>query len=266
MSMRTRSRTRRFERDLWAAWVGVLAIFIFWQLSSSLELINPAIFPGPIEVLRTTFELMPLSRLLQHIETSLLRIASGFLIGALTGIFLGIASGWYRTLGHIIRTPIELTRPIPPLAWIGLALIWFGRGEASKLFIIAMGAFYPVVTNTYKGMVNTDPDLLRAGQMLGLRGLKLLFRVALPASLPDIAVGLRIGWSFSFGTMIAAEIIAASSGLGYMVMNARFQGWFGVIIFGIFLIGSLNLLTDFLIREFILKRRLSWHFGGLQNA
>jgi ABC-type nitrate/sulfonate/bicarbonate transport system permease component len=113
-------------------------------------------------------------------------------------------------------------------------------------------------------MVSIDPDLMRVAQTLGLAGWRLLWRVAVPASLPDIAIGVRVGWSLSFGALVAAEILAADQGLGFMIMNARELGQISVILYGIVIIGALNLITDFLIKEFIFKRQLKWHFGESQ--
>jgi ABC-type nitrate/sulfonate/bicarbonate transport system permease component len=198
-----------------------------------------------------------------HIRASLTRVFLGFSIGTALGVSIGVATGWYRWLGRIVWSPLELLRPIPPLAWIPLALIWFGLGENSKIFIIFLGAFFPIVTNTYKGMLSIDPALMRAAQTLGLSGWKLLIRVAIPATLPDIATGMRVGWSLSFGSLVAAEIIAANEGLGYMIMHARETGaGVGVIIYGIIIIGILNLITDYLFSEIILKRQLNWHFSS----
>jgi ABC-type nitrate/sulfonate/bicarbonate transport system permease component len=109
-------------------------------------------------------------------------------------------------------------------------------------------------------MVNIDPDFLRVGQTLGLRGLKLLWQIALPAALPDIATGLRVGWSLSFGSLVAAEILAAREGLGYLIMHARELGVVSIIVYGILLIGLLNLITDYLLNTFLLRRQLKWHF------
>lgn len=254
--------SRTFGRDLWFSWLGVLVVLLLWQAVATWQVINPAIFPGPLTVVRDAVSQVPLDRLLGHVGLSLARIGQGFAIGGTLGIVIGVAAGWYRWLGNIVRTPIELLRPIPPLAWIPLALIWFGLGESSKVFIIFLGAFFPVVTNAYKGMTSIDPDLMRAAQTMGLSGWRLLLRVALPAALPDIATGVRVGWSLSFGSLVAAEILAANQGLGFMIMNARELGQISVIIYGIILIGLLNLLTDLLIREFIFKKQLAWHFGG----
>ena len=180
-----------------------------------------------------------------------------FCSGRPLGLFLGITAGWYSRLGNVIRAPIELLRPIPPLAWIPLAIIWLGLGEASKVLIIFFGAFFPIFTNTYKGMLNVDPILMRSGQTLGLGGVKLLMQVAIPATSPDIAIALRVGFTYAFGAMVAAELINSTSGLGYLIMNARNFGEIAVVIFGILMIGSLSLAIDFIL-QWLIGRKLRW--------
>lgn len=255
-------RAKAFNRNLWASWAGVLVVLLIWQLIATFQIVDPRIFPGPLDVVHSAVAVIPVSEVLNHARASLTRVILGFAVGAFLGVLIGVASGWYRWLGKIVWSPIELLRPIPPLAWIPLALIWFGLGENSKIFIIFLGAFFPVVTNTYKGMTGLDPMLLRAGQTMGLKGPRLLYRVALPGAMPDIATGLRIGWSLAFGSLVAAEILAAQEGLGFMIMYARELGEIGVIVYGIILIGALSLLTDFLLYQLFLKRRLRWHFGN----
>lgn len=242
-----------------APWIGVASVLVLWQAVVSLRILDPAIFPGPVQVAESAVTDLSPMELANHIRASLTRVVLGFALGTFLGIAIGIASGWYVTLGKIVWTPIEILRPIPPLAWIPLALIWFGLGEQSKIFIIFLGAFFPIVTNTYKGMLSVDPMLLRAGQMMGLKGPKLLMRVAIPAAMPDIATGLRIGWSLAFGSLVAAEILAAQEGLGYMIMHARELGQIGLIVFGIIIIGVVTFLTDYLLNELFLKRQLRWH-------
>ncbi len=253
---------RNASRHVWVSWSGVVAVLAVWQAVSTFRVINPVVFPGPVDVVWAALTLAPPERVLVHVRSSLVRIVWGFVLGAGLGVLIGVASGWSRRLGHVLRAPIELLRPIPPLAWIPMAIIWFGLGESSKVFIIFLGAFFPIVTNAHKGMIGIDPDLFRAAQTLGVRGWRLLLRVALPAVLPDIATGVRIGWSLSFGALVAAELIAADRGLGFMIMNARELGQISVIMYGIIVIGALNLLTDWLIREALFRRRLRWHFGA----
>lgn len=254
--------SRRFSSDLWVSWAGVLAALLIWQLMASLRLFNPSIFPGPLAVLEAALTRVSPPELWLHVSRSLTRVVLGFALGAGLGVVVGVAAGWYRWLGKIVWSPIELLRPIPPLAWIPIALIWFGLGEPSKVFIIFLGAFFPVVTNAYKGMTTIDPALLRVGQTMGLRGWRLLARVAFPAALPDIATGLRVGWSLSFGSLVAAEILAANEGLGFLIMYARELGETAIIVYGILIIGLLNLVTDYVIYELFLRRRLRWYTGG----
>lgn len=254
--------SRRFVHDLWISWLGVITAVLLWQLLASLNIFSAHIFPGPLAVLDAAFTRVSAQELWMHVSASLYRVFLGFALGAGLGIVLGVTAGWYRWLGKIVWSPIEILRPIPPLAWIPIALIWFGLGEPSKVFIIFLGAFFPVVTNAYKGMTTIDPGLLRAGQTMGLRGWRLLARVALPASLPDIATGLRVGWSLSFGSLVAAEILAANEGLGFLIMHARELGETSIIVYGIILIGILNLLTDFLLYDLFLRRRLNWYFDA----
>ncbi len=238
-------------------WVGVAITLGLWQLVHVMEWISPVIFPGPLVVAQAGFLGIPVPRLLEHMAASLMRVSQGFMIGAALGITLGITAGWYRGIGNVLRAPIELLRPIPPLAWIPLAIIWLGLGEASKVLVIFFGAFFPIFTNTYKGMVNTDPILMKAGMALGLKGWRLMWQVAIPAASVDIALALRVGFTYSFGAMVAAELIAADSGLGYLIMNARDFGQIAVVIFGILMIGTLALIVDFAL-QFAIARRLRW--------
>ncbi|OUR77320.1 hypothetical protein A9Q83_11500 [Alphaproteobacteria bacterium 46_93_T64] len=239
--------------------IGVIALFAIWEIVSYTGIISQEIFPSPSQAVTATLTTMPLSEIGGHVWASLTRVFWGFLIGGSLGIIVGVASGWYAWVGVLTRPLIELTRPIPPLAWIPMAIIWLGLGEPSKIFVISLGAFFPVVTSAYKGMISVDPVLLRAAQTMGLKGWRILFQVALPASLPDLATGIRIGWGLSFGMLVAAELVAANEGMGFMIMHARELGQVGIIIFGIVLIGVVNLVTDYAIGVVIRRQIGKWH-------
>ena len=256
-----KKRHQSFQQNLWVSWSGVIAVLLFWQAANTFKIVSPSVFPGPLQVFDTALYRFPITAVAGHVKISMQRVFLGFVIGGGLGLMIGIASGWYRWLGKLLLGPIELLRPIPPLAWIPIALLWFGLGEKSKVFIIALGAFFPVFTNTYHGMLRIDPVLIRAAQCMGVRGPKMLLKVAFPATLPDVAVGIRVGWSLSFGSLVAAEVLAANSGLGYLVMYGRELGEVNVIVYGIILIGVLNLFTDYLLYNFLFKRRLKWHFA-----
>jgi len=239
---------------------GILIVLAAWELATRLGAIDPTIFPGPIAAIRSAAQRLPASVFLDNMAWSLFRVVGGFILGAVAGTVIGFAAGWYRGFGYFARPLIELLRPIPPLAWIPLAIIWFGLGEPSKFFIVFLGAFFPIVTSAYHGITHVDPSLIRASRSFGLKGLGMLFHVGIPASAPDLATGLRIGWGLSFGVLVAAELIAADRGLGFMIMNERNSGGsVSVIIVGILLIGLLNLVTDAALAALIQRWIGRWH-------
>jgi ABC-type nitrate/sulfonate/bicarbonate transport system permease component len=246
-------------RDTLLGAAGVALVLIAWEAVARAEIANPAVFPAPTEALRQAVTRLAASDVATHVGVSLGRILAGFSIGAAAGIALGVLAGWYGAVGRLVRPLVEFLRPIPPLAWIPMAIVWFGLGEPSKVFVIFLGAFFPVLTNTYRGVTTVDPAWLRAAQTMDLSGARLLTRVMLPAALPDIATGLRVGWGLSFGVLVAAELIAADAGMGYLINNARQVGEIGIVIFGIMLIGASNLLTDWALASGIRRMLGGWH-------
>jgi ABC-type nitrate/sulfonate/bicarbonate transport system permease component len=224
--------------------VGAVVFLVAWELAARLVWRDAQALPAPSQALGAAMRHLTPPELVHHIAISLGRIGGGFVLGALTGIALGVTAGWYPWLGRLARPLVDLLRPIPPLAWIPIAIVWFGLGEPSKWFVIFLGTFFPVFTNAYRGMTSIPPVLLRAARTMDVDGPALLFRVALPAALPDISVGLRVGFGLSFGTLVAAELIAADSGMGYLVMQSRQIGELGLAVFGILLIGVVSLLAD----------------------
>jgi ABC-type nitrate/sulfonate/bicarbonate transport system permease component len=247
------------RRDVALSVAGALGVLLAWEALARSGAVSPVIFPPLSTALAGALQRMSPVEIGGHVAASLVRIAWGFGLGAGLGIVLGFALGWYRWLAALVGPLVELLRPIPPLAWIPMAIVWFGLGEPSKVFVIFLGAFFPVFTNAYKGMTGVDPVLLRAAQTMGLTGPRLLFRVAIPAATPDLATGIRVGWGLSFAVVIAAELIAADRGMGFMIMRAREFGDIGVIIFGILLIGVTNLVSDQAIGEVIRRRIGRWH-------
>ncbi|MHB1134922.1 MAG: ABC transporter permease [Chloroflexota bacterium] len=247
------------------SWLGVIILLGAWQLGSMLGLLDPRLIPSPSMVVVGTLNDLTLERFLADVQASMFRVAAGFFLASLLGVGLGVTAGWYRTLGDLVRAPVDLLRPIPPLAWIPAALIWFGLGEPSKVFVICLGAFFPAFTNTYAGMRKIDPDILNAARMMGLSGWRLLYRVAIPAIEPDIVTGLRIALSLSFGVLVAAELIAAKSGLGYLILHAREVGQLELVLFGILAIGTVTLLSDFVLAQFFQRFRLRWYVSATKE-
>ncbi|MBL8591003.1 MAG: ABC transporter permease [Methylobacteriaceae bacterium] len=224
--------------------IGVVALLALWEVTARLVWRDPAILPAPTQAIAQALQTLTLRELAGHVGISLFRILAGFAAAAVAGIALGLACGWFRFLDVFIRPLVELLRPIPPLAWIPLAIIWFGLGEPSKIFVIFLAAFFPVFTSAWRGVALIPPVIFRAARTMGVDGARLLWKIGVPAAMPDIAVGLRVGFGLAFGILVAAELIAADQGLGYLIMQARQVGHLGVSIFGILLIGLLSSFAD----------------------
>lgn len=240
------------DNDLLLGLLGTALVIAAWEAAVRSGLIDAGLFPSPFVAISRAAVRLSADRLADHTLWSLGRVFAGFAVGALVGMVIGVLAGWSRTVSLIVGPVIETLRPIPPLAWMPLAIIWFGLGEPSKVFIIFLGAFFPVVTATWQGVTTVDSTLIRAARIFGFKGWRLLLQVVLPAALPDIATGLRIGWGLAFGILVAAELIAADRGLGFMIMNERnIGGSASVIMIGILLIGALNLLTDALLAQLL---------------
>ncbi len=230
--------------ELMAGFAGVAILLILWELSARFIWRDPQVLPAPTQALLQAMTVLTPGQLAEHVGISLFRVFAGFSLAATVGIALGILCGWSRWAVAVVRPFIEILRPIPPLAWIPIAIIWFGLGEGSKIFVIFLGAFFPIFTSAWNGAAMAPAVLLRAAETMDVRGARLLLKVVVPAALPDIATGLRVGFGLSFGILVAAELIAAQSGLGYLVMQSRQLGQLGISIFGIFVIGIVALAVD----------------------
>jgi ABC-type nitrate/sulfonate/bicarbonate transport system permease component len=178
---------------------------------------------------------------------SLVRISAGVGIALFLAVPLGILMGWYEDLDSAAAPLVEILRPIPPIAWIPLAILWFGIGLGSKVFIIAIGAFFPALINTYIGVKFVDVLLIKAAKTLGAKDKDILWQVVLPASIPLIVAGIRISIGVGMMCLVAAELVAASSGLGYLIMLGGDDLKPELSIMGMILIGFLGLVADRII-------------------
>lgn len=185
-----------------------------------------------------------------HIFYSLLRVAYGYAAAVAVALPLGILMGWSRFIRQALEPIIEAVRPIPPLAWIPIAILWFGIGIHSASFIIFLGAFFPILLNTTAGVQRVDPLLIEAARMLNASKSDIIFKVLLPGAIPSIITGLRIGIGTSWMTLVAAEFtgVREGYGLGYMIMTARDIQRSDEILAGMLVIGAIGLLVDHSIR------------------
>lgn len=234
-----------------------IGIAIVWQLVVVFSGAHVAILPPPLLAAETFVDLIVSGELFHHIGASLSRVLTAWLIGTAIAVPLGLAMGRSQRFERIVDPVVELFRPISPLAWIPLAILWFGIGEAGKIFIIFIATFFPIVLNTVAGVKGVDPVLIRAGQVLGCDDDATLFRkVILPAALPSIIVGFRISFGTGWAAIIAAELVAAQSGLGYMIADGMEILRSDMVLVGMVVIGVLGVLIDTVFR--IILRHYSW--------
>ena len=241
-----------------------LLLILIWQGLSSIQVIPSYKLPSPVEILLGLKDLLilgvpPGNLLHNHVLYSLYRVALGYAIAALLAIPLGLLMGWSAGLLRMIRPLFELVRPIPPLAWIPIAILWFGIGIKSAAFIIFLGAFFPILLNTISGVLSIHPILIEAARTLHAREKDIFLKVLLPGAVPSIFVGMRIGIGIGWMTLVAAEFTGVKEGygLGYMIMTARDIQRPDEILAGMLVIGVIGLLIDIGLRA-IESRMIKW--------
>jgi NitT/TauT family transport system permease protein len=223
---------------------------------------HSAIFPTPLAVVTGTLELLKDGTLWRHIGASLLRVGAGFGLAVCVAIPLGLWMGWvavaYRTLNPIF----QILRPISPIAWIPIAILWFGVGDASPIYLIFISSVFPMIVQTTVGVHTIEKRYLRAAENFGVSRRTLFRQVVIPAVLPQIIVGMRIGLGVAWLVVVAAEMIALHSGLGYMIMDSRNAGnRYDLVIAGMIIIGLIGLSLDTTMRILEGTRWARWRYA-----
>lgn len=226
-----------------------VVILAVWQAASQIGFVKPIVLPPPSKVAETFYELIANGQLPKHILISILRVMEGFGIATLVGIGLGISIGLFRNLDRLTTFILQLLKPIPPIAWIPLAILWFGIGETSKVYIIFMGTFFPVMVNVIDGIRQTDQKFVELAKILEISRGKFIRQVVLPGALPSIMTGLRVGLGMAWMCVVAAELIAATRGIGYLIMDGRQLSQPEVVIVGMITIGIIGKLMDDLLKK-----------------
>jgi NitT/TauT family transport system permease protein/sulfonate transport system permease protein len=224
--------------------IPIPVILVLWELGVRLHWINGNIVPAPSATLHALFELAAAGYLWRDIGASVLRVTIGFSFAAFAAISLGLALGIWRNAAAYILPVIELIRPISVLAWIPLAILWFGLGDHSAWFIIFLGSFFPIFTNTYLGACSVAPIHIQVAQCFGAGRWLFLRQVMFPSALPYIMAGLRVGLGVGWTCVIAAELIAATSGLGYMIQLARTMIETENVMAGMIVIGIIGFIMN----------------------
>jgi sulfonate transport system permease protein len=233
-----------------------LLIIVLWLWAGYLGKINEALLPSLPKTLQTAVELIVSGKLWGDIVVSLGRVLKGFAIGAGLGIVIGTLMGLNKTIYRLLNSVVSILRPIPMMALIPLFILWLGIGETCKVSLIALGSFWSVLLNTIHGIHSVDPKLLEVAKVLEKDRKTVLLQIYLPSALPAIITGLRLGMGVAWSCVVAAEMLAASSGVGYMLMFARTMSQPDRLMVGVFAIGLIGLVIDKLM--LYVQKKVSW--------
>ena len=239
-------------------WLLPTLVLAGWQAAASLGFVSTRFMPAPLDVAAAGWRLAQTGELWENLWVSFARAAAGFLIGGGIGLTFGLANGLSNLSEKLTDTTLQMVRNIPHLSLIPLVILWFGIDEGAKLFLVALGVFFPVYANTLHGIRSVDPQLIEMGRVYGMNRRELFWRVVLPGALPSIFVGVRYALGIMWLTLIVAETISANSGLGYMAMQAREFMLVDVVVLAILIYAALGKLADSLTRA-LERSCLAWN-------
>lgn len=220
------------------------------------------VFPTPWQVVTGTYELFEQGTLWNHIGASLFRVGTGFFLAVAIGVPLGLVMGWVAGAYTTLNPIVQMLRPISPIAWIPLSILWFGVGDVSPIFLIFLSSVFPIVVQTTAGVHTIERQYLRAAENFGVKRIKLFFHVVIPAVLPQIIIGMRVSLGVAWLVVVAAEMIALRSGLGYLIIDSRNAGnRYDLVIAGMAIIGLTGLLLDGTMRRLERLRVVRWKYA-----
>ncbi|QUI25812.1 ABC transporter permease [Vallitalea pronyensis] len=228
----------------------IATVFVFlliWQIAAATGAVPESKLPQPTRILNTFFEKMQSpdpdgSTLIQNALASLKVTLAGLLMGIFLGTPIGLLMGWYKPVDNFVRPLFEIIRPIPPIAWIPLTILWIGVGMFAKVMIIFFSAFIPCILNSYAGIKGTSKTLINVSKTFGATNFEIFYKIGVPSAMPMVFAGMRIAMGGAWGTLVAAELLAANTGLGYMIMMGRQFGRPDIIVLGMVVIGILGYL------------------------
>jgi ABC-type nitrate/sulfonate/bicarbonate transport system permease component len=252
------------NRSMLLGIIGVCSFCLAWQLLSQSGFVNRAMLPSPATVTQSGWSLLTSGELLMHLFWSVVRAMAGFAIGSALAIVLGVTMARVHFLDEIFNPLLQMFRAVPSLAFVPLAIFWLGIGETSKIFLIAWGVFFPVWVNTYIGVCDTSPLLVRAAESLGAKGWRNLAFVVLPAALPLILAGLRVSLSVALVVLVAAELAGALFGVGYLIQVSQQVFRVDHMFVGLIALGVLGFTADLLF-ERLVRHFFPW-YGAERTA
>ncbi|MBR9647261.1 ABC transporter permease [Clostridium tyrobutyricum] len=243
------NRYIKFTKQLINYLLFPILILVIWELISRLQVVPSILLPSIEDVVKSFILQIKSGQLINDLAQSLIRVFKGYFIAVILGISTGIIMGISEKTNKFFTIVFNGIRQIPPLAWIPLFILWFGIGETSKVIMIAMGAFFSILLNTINGIKNTPKQYLEVAKLYKIKKIDLFKKVYLPSAVPSIFVGLRLGAGASWMSVVAAEMIASSSGIGYRINDARSLMQSDVVIVGIIVIGAVGVLMDTVLRK-----------------
>ncbi|MBS4205961.1 ABC transporter permease [Lederbergia citrea] len=256
-----RQRISKFTYKKNEKWIlgSIIPLFLLlvWEIAGRAGVIEAHLLPAPTKIVQEIFEMGAAGTLLGHVGTTLYRVAVGFLLGTLAAVLLGSAVGYFSVMEKLMDPLVQAFRSIPSLAWVPLFILWMGIGESSKVTLIAVGVFFPVYLNIVSGIQGVDRKLIEVGKIYGFTSAETLRKIILPASLPSFLVGLRSGLGLGWMFVVAAEIMGASKGLGYLLVVGQNTYSPELVIASIFLFAIIGKITDSLLKG-LEKKSLSW--------
>jgi NitT/TauT family transport system permease protein len=259
-SQRTIPAAKTRRNRLTPFW-GLLALLVAWDLA--IRLSHVPLLPGPLAVVRAIGELAQKGFLFKHIVASLFRVTWGYLLATAIGVPLGIALAWYWRGGLALAPLVEIMRPISALAWIPLAILWFGVGDRAAIFIIFIASVWPIAVAAMSAVANVSWVHWNAGRNFGLSPKEIARRVLIPAILPRLLVGLRLALGIAWLVVVAAEMIAVNSGLGFLIIDARNAGnRYDLVVAGMVLIGTIGVFLDAAMRRIETLPALRWGYAS----
>jgi NitT/TauT family transport system permease protein len=242
-----------------------VAVFlvVYWLWDGAVLLSNSDIFPRPYQVFLGIAELIQRGVLLKYVVASLFRVSIGFTLAVVVGVPFGLLLGWFRPAFLAFNPLIQILRPISPIAWIPIAILWFHVDDRAPIFLIFLSSVFPITVTSIAAVQNIQPVYLRAAQNFGLGRFDLFRKVIFPACLPQIITSLRISLGIAWLVVVAAEMIAVNSGLGYLIIDARNAGKrYDLVVAGMLMIGSIGLILDSLIRRLERFEEVKWGYSG----
>ncbi len=233
-------------------------VLTLWEVASRLSGWSAQVFPGPLMVAEGGIELLLNGKLLRDSVASLFRVTIGFDLAVLIGIPLGIVLGRMSRLSKFVNPLIQFLRPISPLAWIPLAMLWFGIGEKPAIFLIFLSCFFPLVTSTVIAVYSIKPIYFQVASNFGFSRREVLFKVIFPAILPEVITALRMTIGIAWLVVVAAEMIAVQSGLGYLILDSRNALRMDYVMVGMITIGIIGIMLDYLMRRLSEIQEVKW--------